>query len=75
MSTTKGKRLDGFIDKSTAMGMLECDEKKFTSIISDYKIKTDIVGQFEYYKLSDIEKIIKEVNDFFNTHYSLSYVV
>lgn len=75
MSITKEKILDEFIDKETAIEMLECSKRKFTSIISDYKIKTDIIGQFEYYKLSDIEKIIKEVNDFFNIHYSLSYIV
>lgn len=75
MSITKGKRLDGFIDKSTAMGMLECNNQSFVSIVSLYKVEQYNIGRHKYYKLSDIEKIIEEANDFFNIHYSCSYVV
>ena len=76
MSIAKGKILNEFIDKETAMKKLECSSMNvFPSIMSIYKVEQNTVDRRKYYKLSDIEEIIEKANDFFNKHYSCPYVV
>ena len=76
MDMTKEKLIeDNFVDRRTAIETLDLCETNLPSVVSAFNIETKLVGaQKLYYNTKDIERAIKEVDEFHKTHYLGKYV-
>lgn len=66
---------EGFVDRLTALKMLDVSKTHFTEIIPTLNIETLKIGHDCYYKLSDIEKFIEDFKDFYDNHIPFQDVV
>lgn len=66
---------EGFVDRLTALKMLDVSKTHFTEIIPTLNIETLKIGHACYYKLSDIEKFIEDFKDFYDNHIPLKDVI
>lgn len=76
MDVTKEKIIkNGFVDRRTAIQMLDLCETNLPSVVSAFNIETKLVGlQKLYYNSEDLERAIREVDEFYEAHYLGKYV-
>lgn len=66
--------LDGFIDRNSAINILESNDELIADAVNGFNIYNIKVGNKLYYKFEDIQKAITEVEIFHSKHLSSQYV-